>query len=290
MSVKRVPTSPAATKLAAILEAVESIRPLPASVTRVLNALEEPSTTGIVLAEVIGHDAALAAQVLQLANSALLGYGPACSTLSEAVMRIGFERVRMLVMAAGASGALSRRLVGYRLGDDYLWRHSVAVARAAQLLARAVRYPGHEEAYVAGLLHDMGKLVLDQHMRADYQKVAELVLQGRGMPWQVEEFLFGACHGGVGGMMAERWHFPVTLTDAIRFHHAPSLARTRQELAALVNLADAIVPGRRSFGPETIERLIHPESPQLLGLNDADMARLQEAVHAQEEHPERVAP
>lgn len=285
MDAKRVNAKPVVSrKFEAILDTVCSLRPMPVSVTRVLNILDDPCSTAATIAFSIGLDQVLAAQVLRLANSASMGYGQACAALNDAVMRIGFERLRTLVMAAGVTGALSKRLVGYHLGDEYLWHHSLSVAKTTLWLGRQMRYPEPEEAYVAGLLHDMGKLVLDHYMRAEYRRAMEMVLQGRGTLSQIEERLFGIDHGGGGGLMASRWNFPVALTDAICFHHAPSLARIKQQLAALVNTANAIAPEYRSSVPDRMRHAVHPESLLILHVDEEQIKSMQEEVHAAEQN------
>ncbi|HEX2980900.1 MAG TPA: HDOD domain-containing protein, partial [Anaerolineaceae bacterium] len=140
-------------KIDQILLSVDRLRPMPSSVTRVLRAIEDPQSTSQIIAEFIGLDQALSAAVLQVANSAALGYSGNCTSLPDAVMRLGFKRLKTLIYGIGASGPLMRRLSGYRLGAGELWQHSIATAVGSQWLARSLRYPNPEEAYVGGLLH-----------------------------------------------------------------------------------------------------------------------------------------
>jgi putative nucleotidyltransferase with HDIG domain len=250
-----------------IISDVRRLRPMPTVVHQILRAVEDPHTTANSICDLIRMDQALTAQVLQMANSALLGYGPTCSSISDAVMRIGFNRLRTLVIGVTTSGPLTRRLSGYNLQEGDLYRHSLAAAMAAQRIARFLRYPDPEEAYVAGLLHDMGKMVLDQYMQLDYQEVMKYIQEKQVELVIVEEQLFGIDHAGVGGLMATRWNFPVLLSDAIRFHHTPSLARTKQELASIVNVANAITPEDTLGQSGKAGRIPHPEATRLLRLD-----------------------
>jgi putative nucleotidyltransferase with HDIG domain len=239
------------------------MRPMPSSITRVLNALSDEKSNAGLLSELLGLDQALTANVLQAANSAYLGYGPSCTNLSDAVMRLGFSRIRTIVLGVAASGSLTGNLPGYRLGSGELWNHSVATGVAAQWFARAFSYPNPEDAYVAGLLHDMGKLMLDQFALADYDRLFDLV-QNYGLTfYQVEQKLFGVDHAYVGGLMAVKWNFPPVLIDAIQYHHAPGTS-TYKTLAALVNIANAVAP----LDPATLKRLgkreIHPDCLTIL--------------------------
>lgn len=251
-----------------IMADVRRLRPLPANVTRLLRTLDDGEAPAHSISDLISLDQVMSAQLLQMANSALLGYGPSCSSISEAVMRLGFKRVKTLVFGIAASGPLARRLSGYQIAATELWSHSVAAATAAQAVARSVYHPDSEEAYVAGLLHDIGKVVLDQYVKVDYDKVSELMRDRKAPMWQIEEELFGFDHAAVGGMVAEKWQFPVALVDAIYFHHAPSLARTDQNLAAITNVANSMTP-KFAIGLDDEEgRIAHPEALKLLNLDE----------------------
>lgn len=254
-------------RLQKILQSIDRMRPMPSTVTRVLNALENGKSNAGMVGELLGLDQALAANVLQAANSAYLGYGPSCANLTDAVVRLGFGRIRTLVLGVEASGSLARSLPGYRLGAGELWNHSVATGMAAQWFARSVSYPNPEDAYVAGLLHDMGKLMLDQFALADYDRLFDLVRNYGLTFYQVEQKLFEIDHAYVGGLIAAKWNFPAPLIDAIQFHHAPGNARSRQDLAALVNIANALCP----MDPSTLQRLgkreVHPDSLKILKIS-----------------------
>ena len=196
-------------KVDQIIAQVEKMRPMPVNVTRILTAMDEANNTAGVISDLIGLDQALAASVLQMANSAGMGYNAVCTSLTDAVMRLGIKRVKILVLGAASSGPFTRRLNGYRLGAGELWNHSVTTAMTAQWVSRYVQYPDPEEAYVAGLLHDMGKLILDQYMMVDYFRLLELMRQYKLAMWQVEEKLLGIDHPTIGSLMAKKWNFPI---------------------------------------------------------------------------------
>lgn len=251
---------------------------MPTSVSRVLNALDNEATGAMTISELLGLDQALAANVLQAANSAYLGYGPSCSNLTDAVMRLGFKRIRTLVLGVAASGSMVRSLPGYRLGAGELWNHSVATGVVSQWFGRTLNYANPEDAYVAGLLHDVGKLILDQFALADYDRLFDYVQNYNLAFFQVEQKLFSIDHAEVGGLMARKWNFPLPLIDAIQHHHAPGLAEKDQKLAALTNIANALNP----LDPATLARLgkriIHPDSLQILNLTPERLDFLQEQM------------
>lgn len=266
-------------KINRILESLERLDPLPTSVARVLKASEDINTTGGLMSELIGLDQALAANVLQMANAAALGYGPQCSTLSEAVMRLGFKRIKTIVLGVGASGPLGSRLQGYQLGEWQLWNHSVATATAAQWLSGQFKYPNPEEAYVAGLLHDIGKLVLDRFILPERKRVLNGVNVREKMLCEIEEELVGMGHPYAGGLMAKKWNFPPILVETIQNHHTPLQAAKNKKLSAIINLAN-------SFSPKDITMMDpegskpHPDTLRLLGINLRTVQQLKDEMDA----------
>lgn len=263
-------------KLRSILGDINRLRPMPTSVSKVLNKLNEPHVSARTISNAIAMDQVLTSQILKMANSALLGYGPPSSSIHDAVMRVGFNRIRTLVLGAANVGPLSQRLSGYRMAPGELWHHALAVAVAAQCIAKRIQYSDPEEAYVAGLLHDMGKLILDQYMLHDYQKVVKHVREHEMQLWQVEEKLFGADHGTVGSWMAVKWNFPVSLIDAIQFHHAPSFARAHPKIAAIVNIANALMTEASDSQNNFPGDQVHPEALSILRMDESVLDWIQE--------------
>ena len=257
-----------------VLDSIDQLRPMPSSVTRILRALDQPQISAGIVSEMIGLDQALAALVLRMANSAGLGYGKECTSLADAVVRLGFRRVRTLVLAAAASGPLTTRLTGYRLGAGELWNHSVATAMAAQWLGNAVHYPDPGEAYVAGLLHDMGKLILDQFVQVDYPNMLQSIQHDHISLSKAEENQLGIDHANVGSLMAQKWNFPVHLVEAIRYHHAPTLAFENQRLAAIMNVANSFAQREVIGLVDLYGSVIHPEAMRVLNLDETKLQRL----------------
>ncbi|MBN1537985.1 MAG: HDOD domain-containing protein [Anaerolineales bacterium] len=264
-------------RLNEILRSITRLRPLPTSTNRILRALDEPQTTAGLVAELIALDQALTAYTLRVANSAALGYTSSCASIKDAVMRLGFRQVRSLVVSTVASGPLSSRLSGYRLGDKGLWNHSISVASAAHWLAGTLRFPDPEKAYVAGLLHDIGKLVLDQYVFADYNDMVNLMHRHNASMWEVEKHLFGVDHAEVGGMITSHWQFPEELVDSIRYHHTPGKSQLNQKISAIVNLANALVPpdNPNTQNMELEGRVIHPHTLQILNIPEHLLESLQ---------------
>jgi putative nucleotidyltransferase with HDIG domain len=278
--------TPLTHRVEAIVQSVNSLRPQPANVTRISREIEKTDVTIDLLVGLISLDQALAALVLQMSNSVSLGYARTCSTLNEAIMYIGLARLKSILLTSSATSMLKRSLNGYKLGAGELWHHSLVTAGAAEWLAQALRYPNPEEAYVSGLLHDIGKLLLDQFVLSNYETIIDYVQRYRLPLWQVEEKLLGIDHARVGGLIAERWNFPVTLVDAIRHHHTPSFARKNQQLPAIVNLANDFAADFRAQKSLLFRSGIHPEALNILKLDVAQVEALKAGMKASGRFPD----
>lgn len=261
-------------KVDTIIRTVENLRPMPTSITRALRAIEDSSATSLEISEIIGLDQALSASILQSANSVAMGFSTDCSKLSEAVMRLGFKRLKGLILGIAAVGPFNQSLKGYRFGAGELWNHSIATAVSAEWIARELRYPDPEEAYTAGLLHDMGKLFLDQFVFSDYTRIVDLMLRYKLTLYMAEEQLLGIDHAKVGGIIAEKWNFPIVLVDAIRYHHTPSFARSNQRLPAIVNVANSYFENTGNQNALFFERSIHPETYQILNISQEKIEQM----------------
>ena len=254
-----------------IIRSVERLKPMPSNVSHILREIEKQNVGIDALAGMIGLDQVLTALVLQLSNSVSLGYSRTCSTLHEAIMHIGLQRLKSALVTSPATSMMNRSLSGYHLGAGELWQHSLMVGVASEWLAQVLHYPDPEQAYVAGLLHDIGKLLLDQAVFSNYARLADYVQKYNVQLWQVEEKLIGIDHARVGGLIAEHWNFPVVLVDAINFHHVPSFARIIQRLPAIVNLANSFTEDYQVKRSALLSFQAHPESMHILKITPNDL-------------------
>jgi len=158
-----------------VVAQVKDLPTLPEVTTEVIKLTDDPNATAQDINRVVGKDQGLTAKVLKLANSAYYGFPRRISTVTDATVMLGFQTLRSIVMAASVSDMLSREMKGYSLGSGELWRHSQATAMGARLLARQCKYPAADVAYTAGLLHDIGKVILNHYLQDANQRVVEWV-------------------------------------------------------------------------------------------------------------------
>jgi len=222
-----------------VAAAVAELPAMPSSITEVISACDDQDMTVGQLSQVVLRDQNLTANILKLANSSFYGHARRVTTVTEAVVMLGFSAIKSLAISSHTARLLSGGLPGYGLQQGELWRHSISVAFTARRLAVEVKLAPVEEAFIAGLLHDIGKTILSSYMENAFDEVTRIA-QERRMPFhEVEAELLGFDHAELGAQVAAAWSFPPELEEAIRFHHSPSGATLKPALAHCVHLADA---------------------------------------------------
>jgi putative nucleotidyltransferase with HDIG domain len=226
-----------------VRQRVQTLPSLPTTVLALGRAVADPRCTVDRILGLLAQDPALSATLLRLANSAAYGRDGRIMDLRSAVLRMGFDAIHQL----GQSAAILRTIHGGgHLDPLRLWQHSVAVGQVARgICVLAGRDGDREAAYLAGLLHDIGKLALDQCFPAEYGPVLAAVAAGAAGLEAEREWL-GVTHADVGAMVARQWNFPEPMAAAIHDHHQ---ADAGDFLTGLVHLSDLLVRTRIPSGP-----------------------------------------
>ncbi len=215
---------------------------LPGMALNVLQLTKDPNTSARQLEEVIKRDQALAARILKLVNSAMYGLRREVTSISHAVAILGMEAVRSVVMAAAMQSLIKNGMnKGSDLGVKLLWDHSAGAAMACRTIANLVRYKDPEEAFLCGLMHDIGKPVLLQNFPREYTQVFSRVYRGGTSFHRVEMEMFGFSHAHLGAVVAQKWNFPRPIWSAIQLHHEPTGTTAPGTLAAIAALANLVM-------------------------------------------------
>ncbi len=213
---------------------------VPVVANKVLSAASDPDSTASLLGLVISRDEALASRVLRIANSAFYGVSRKINTISEAVTVIGFDGIKNLALALSMRGVYK----SFGLLEQLLWDHSVGVAITAQLAASNVQIKRKEEAFISGLLHDVGKIILLNQEKEKYTRVIQMVYNDDFTFSAAEEEVFGFNHAIVGSMVIKKWNFPDFLVKIARYHNdIKSYSDVDSHISlmlALVNFADLL--------------------------------------------------
>ncbi len=192
------------------------------------------------LEALILKDQILAASILKIANSARYGLPRRISRISQAISLLGLNTFKKIVMQACVKDLFSAPLGGYGMEEGDFFRHAVACAEIAGRIGSMVEGLEDEEAYLGGLLHDIGKIALERSLPEFFSIVRRRVIQNREPFVGAEKKVFGQDHAEVGGMVAFRWNLPEVLEEAVAFHHDPSLASTGKKLVSAVHVANFV--------------------------------------------------
>ncbi len=228
-----------------ILDGATDLAALPQVVMRVMDLTNDPKATAQDLEKIIALDQALAARVLTLANSSYYGLPRRVSTLREAVVFLGFKTLRNLAMTITTFNLFLGRADTPALARRTLWRHSVDTAQCARVIV-GLLHPatqeavGADQAYTCGLLHDIGKMALDQSRHALFVAITQISGAHHVRYSRIESEVLAFSHGQLGAGLATRWNLPPMLCEAIAFHHTPRAAELNPKLTATVCLANEI--------------------------------------------------
>jgi putative nucleotidyltransferase with HDIG domain len=221
-----------------IVRKLEDLPSLPAVVMELLSSIDQDDVDISVLAKKVSHDQALTAKTLRLANSSLYGLQVKVTTIQQAITFLGFQTTRNLITAAAVTGCFPAGQCP-AFDDKAFWRHSIATAACCKVLARRLRF-NQDYAFTAGLLHDIGRLVLVSTFAEQYQQVMAYRNANDTYVLDAERAVMGVDHVMAGAALAEHWNFSDTMKTAIAYHHDPD-APGAGLLAAIVHVANAIV-------------------------------------------------
>jgi putative nucleotidyltransferase with HDIG domain len=257
----------------------------------VLNEIEEAlkstSCNLSTIGDAIQKDPDLTARLLRLANSPFFGFANRLSTVAEAVSLLGIQQIQDMIVASSVLEQF-KGVPDTFVNKDSFWRHSLAVGIAARLLAMERRLPKPDKFFVAGLLHDVGRLVLLSQAAEWAQAVFEVYQSERILLRDAEKKVLGYDHQQIAAELLQSWSYPPTLVQAVGFHHAPGQSVAKLE-AAVVHIADHLIVamGIGSSGehfippldekalyaagldPETLDKIVEAVDEQVLAVEEA---------------------
>lgn len=236
-----LPTPPSRQELEAQINALPT---LPSVASELLGAFDDDDADIATLARRIAADQVLAARTLRVANSAFYGLQGKINSIQEAIVVLGFRAVRSLVISAAAVCALSTLKSGQEFDIRRFWRHSIGTAVAARHLAQLAQQAGHnpESAFAAGLLHDLGQLVLAVTFPKHYSAVLAWRARNKTLLITAEESVLAFTHADAGRLLAARWKLPEVIAESISLHHKPD-ETTADSLAGIIHVANALAHG-----------------------------------------------
>jgi putative nucleotidyltransferase with HDIG domain len=229
------------TEKSAILGQLKNVPSLPSVVVKLQKYLNDPDVSFDQLARVIEYDPGLTANVLQLANSAYFGWTGTIKSVKQAITRLGTNRVFQMVLCMSVAPLVRKPIKGYDMDSEALWHHSIATAMAAEKLVEMLGISGLEEAFTAGMLHDMGKVVMGTFVDIDDEPIKEIV-KSDGLAFnEAERMVLGIDHAEVAGELLQSWNLPDEVVAAARWHHEPDKAEPEfQQIVDIIHVADVL--------------------------------------------------
>jgi HD-like signal output (HDOD) protein len=206
-----------------LISGIASLPSAPSAYLKLVEALRSPEVTTEEIASVLMRDVGMTAKILQLVNSAAFGCRRHITNLEDAVIFLGIDSIKAMALSVSAFSMFTTgRCVHFSIGS--FQEHSAAVAALARAIAKSRNAPKLvvDDAFVAGLVHDVGELILVSSYPEKYDRVLEEVAKGNKPIEQVEQEVFGTTHAEAGGYLLSLWGLPDSVVEAVAFHHNPS--------------------------------------------------------------------
>ncbi len=248
-----------------VVQAIDEVSTLPHIAVRVMEVAQDPRSNAADLKEVVEGDAALSARVLRCVNSSAYAVRTEITNLRQAIAYLGMKQIRNLAITASVSELFKKQETIGSYSRCELWRHLVSVAICARLLAMRLKFANFEDMFLAGLLHDVGIILEDQHVHGVFCQAIRSLDDGHTLA-ETERAYLGFDHTMLGEEVAENWKFPESVKAAIRHHHSSASYRGGEvDLVRCVEVANLIctLKGMSSVG----RKLVRFSPPVITGLS-----------------------
>lgn len=261
-----------------ILKTLKDLPPMPQVAQKAREVIANPASSFKDLAEVVETDQAIVTRILKIANSPFYGLSGKVSSVQHASVVLGMKTLMEVLTLACSSEILGRTLPGYDLDAGDLWKHSMAVASASQIIARRIKPSLEQDAFSAGLIHDAGKIILDPYILERKDTFKAFVNEGARTFLSAEQHILGFDHAQLASDACEQWHIPSHIATAIRYHHDPAPSGGDQ-LSFIVHMADAIaLMSGIGAGLDGLLYIMHPDAAKVLRLTGDDIGEIMGAI------------
>lgn len=222
-----------------VVERIQNLPTLPVVVTQILKLVNSRESDANDVQSILARDQSLTTKIMRLVNSSFYGYAGKITTLQQAVVILGFDTIKSIALSATVFSAFPSRTRA-TFDREAFWRHSIATGVAARHLAKESKFEQVEEAFVAGILHDIGKVVLDEYATELFDTVLAYVEEHDVLVYEAERAVLGFSHAQIGRWLATKWALPADFVDVIFYHHQPGNALRAPHLTAIVHTADVL--------------------------------------------------
>ncbi len=273
-----------------ILRELVGLPSMPHVVTQALQIVSAEESSIADLARVVETDPAIAAKTLRLANSAYYGLPKRVSSIHKAAIILGNKNIVDIIFMAATSSLLNKTLPGYGLDPGALWRHSLRVAFGAKIISSKTTFDSTDDAFAAGLLHNIGKVAMDRYILEKKTAFDELLRDGRHTFMQAETRILGVNHSEIASELCFKWRIPAALCSALQYYPYPSKS-LGNELAYTIHVADVLAKRSEvgSDGKGKEEHCIEMGAIEFLGLEEEELEPLMEKAGVAAEKAVEVA-
>jgi putative nucleotidyltransferase with HDIG domain len=264
-----------------VISVTGNLPPVPHVAAKMMELVGDEGTSVRELQKVISVDQALTARILKMANSVFYSFDQKISTLSHAIVILGFRAVQSMAIAASSRSLFVKKGAQFGLKEKLLWEHSIGVAFGCRQVSRIVSYEAEETAFIAGLLHDIGKAVLNQVIPKKYGKIVEQVYNDGKSFQEVETEVLGFDHSHIGALIAQKWNFSWDMVETIAYHHSPEAENRGGNLSAILAISNSLCK-RMGVGlertPEDAPPISESWAARALSLDENTCREIQETL------------
>ena len=251
---------------------IKNLPTLPTTLQEARRLADNPQTSILQLAEVIGRDQVLSSKVLKMVNSPTYGFPGRIASIQNALVLLGFNVIKSLIISTVVFESMANSMTA-------LWRHSVGCSIACHELGRLLKVANVDELFIAGLLHDIGKVIITVQLPEARKEIERLVREEDVPCREAEERVLGMTHARIGSWLAEHWNLPASLRYALACHHRPTSAHDHTTIASIVHIGDFLTCFFE-FGNSGDDHapLLSPHAFKHLGLNQQKLSMAMDTV------------
>jgi HD-like signal output (HDOD) protein len=262
-----------------IIARIDDLPTLPRTVLKITELVNDPKSSAKDLSRVITDDQVLTARLLKLVNSSFYGFPQRISTVTNAIVLLGFDAIRSLLLTTSVFDLFAGRSKKKKQDQEKFWDHSLGCAVGAKVIGNYLRHDKIEELFVSGLLHDIGKIVEMLFLPNEFAEVVATTNKENSLMIAAENKILGYNHAEIGRLLAAKWNLPVKLEQVIAHHHQPNLAGSFIMEASIVHLADIFCRAlNMGFGGDHKIPPLDPTAWETLKIKTGVLERIMETM------------